>query len=127
MHGDIKLESELGQGTKTTFRIPFPKAHVDTGDLPLIELGPEPSRPDREGRDSPRSGVSNRQSACGDTLRAQLTEILTHTGSLPKNTSVSNLAVPHRDSNTVAVITDNEASIEKLDRKRIHVLVVEDK
>lgn len=44
MHGEISLESSLGVGTKAMFWIPFNKAPYDSGDSPLLDMGPIPLR-----------------------------------------------------------------------------------
>ncbi len=51
MHGGITLESELGQGTKTTFWIPFHKAHTKANNVPLLNLKDGSMRPTRGGLD----------------------------------------------------------------------------
>ena len=44
MRGEIKLESELGRGTKATFWIPFNKPQFTARNSPLIDLGAIPDR-----------------------------------------------------------------------------------
>ena len=44
MRGEIRLESELGRGTKATFWIPFNKPQFTARNSPLIDLGAIPDR-----------------------------------------------------------------------------------
>ena len=127
MHGEIKLESELGHGTKTTFWIPFQKAHVEDGDLPLVDLGPDPMRPDRSGTVSPGSGLSSRRSVTRDLRTNPSIQATAHTERPSKNTAGLNLNIPPRKSSATATFPVDDVSSTNLDRKSIHVLVVEDK
>lgn len=44
MHGTIKLESSIGNGTTASFRIPFNKPPLHSGGSPLVDIGSLPDR-----------------------------------------------------------------------------------
>ena len=120
MHGEIKLTSELGRGTKATFWIPFNKPQFRNGGSPLVDLG---SIPDRLQSEMSVSGcASDRLSGSGTPPMSPAADSL-------------GLSIPHRKSRTGSGLgtspsrenSDPEQSPLELDRKSIHVLVVEDK
>ena len=129
MGGDIKLESELGQGTTTTFWIDFPKAHVEAGDFRVIDFEPKSLHPSRTRSDLSGPGVvRDRQSVSGDALQFQLPGAPFRARSFPRNSVASDSDVPPPRATAVKPITtDNEVSLDSIDRKDVHVLVVEDK
>ena len=65
MRGEIKLESELGHGTKATFWIPFNKPQFPgTNSSPLVDLGAIPARLQSE---MSMSGCTSDQHSGGNT------------------------------------------------------------
>ena len=114
MHGEISLTSELGQGTTTTFWIPFNKLQSTKRRPPLADTS---SGPERLWADvKRRSGcLSARRSVDGD---------------LQNRTSSSR---PNSQTRTNSERTSFEESSseepvqEEIDRKNTHVLIVEDK
>lgn len=102
MHGEIKLESSMGSGTKATFWIPFNKAPYQSGDAPMLEMGPLPDRLQSDLAVSDYTGLSTPASPTGGSMSRQL--------SLARNGAP---IVPEEN------LTEDE-------RQRIHVLVVED-
>ena len=116
MHGQITLESALDRGTTATFSIPFNRPQYPNRDSPLIDIGSLPTRL--------QSDIS--VSGCGSD------EILSNTP--PQSPlDVSSLKKLSRslqfNSNASSRTVDSGQTMEAkgLDRKRIHVLVVEDK
>lgn len=112
MHGEINLRSELGQGTTTTFWIPFNKTQATKLGSPLIDARsvPEMSRSDTS-RDRCFSAP---QSVVEDSLQSTPSHFISRSGS------------------GLGAMTPEEGSIQEsvqqeVDRKSIHVLVVEDK
>lgn len=118
MHGEIKLESELGRGTKATFWIPFNKPQFTGSNSPLIDLGAIPERLQSE---MSVSGCASDQ----------------HSGSItpPMSPAIDGLSAAasqrkRRSTPQVPPLStagaDSEDDVE-IDRSKIHVLVVEDK
>lgn len=114
MHGAIDLKSEFGQGTTAIFWIPFNKSRSAKLGSPLIDTRPLPEalRPHRSitGRRSPP------QIVVGDALQNAAPP-----GHLSNGTG-----------NGLEVVTSGkrlgeESVQQEVDRKNIHVLVVEDK
>ena len=128
MGGDIKLESDIGQGTKTTFWISFPKAHVEAGDLHVIDFEPTSLQPSRTRSDlsAPRGG-RDRQSISGVALQHHSSGAPFQVQFFPRNSVVSDLDIPPLRAIPAKSTTENEASLKDIDRKDVHVLVVEDK
>lgn len=118
MRGEIKLESELGRGTKATFWIPFNKPQFTGRNSPLIGLG---AIPDRLQSEMSVSGCPSDQ----------------HSGSVtpPLSPSVDGLGVPgmqkkRRSGPQFASPSLARGGLEddaEIDRAKTHVLVVEDK
>ncbi|KAL8805380.1 MAG: hypothetical protein Q9200_005446 [Gallowayella weberi] len=116
MHGEISLESALDSGTKATFSIPFNKSQFPNS-APLVDIGALPihlqsdisvsgcASDDRSTKSVPQSPLE--PSGPGQTNR------LRPSGSHESQTP------------SQAVETDSE-ELQKMDRKNIHVLVVED-
>lgn len=128
MNGEIKLESELGRGTKTTFSIPFHKAHVGQGDLPSVGLGSDPATPGRIRANLVVSGeVSDGPSGTGDAWQNLPTELQAQAQSPLESDCVSKTETLRWKPIAVTDTTDREISQHAVDRKSIHVLVVEDK
>ena len=100
MHGDISLDSILGQGTRATFWIPFAKTPFYSEDSPALDMGPLPDR-----------------------LQSELSVSDYATNSMP--TSPGN-SVRRQSSNSGAAGQGKLADLSEEERRRIHVLVVED-
>lgn len=103
MHGEISLTSELGRGTTTTFWIPFNKPQsTKRSSLMDARAGPERFRsnaPISECLSAPQSAFGDRQDKAPPAL----------------------LTVRPKED------TDKEPFHQEIDRKNVHVLVVEDK
>ncbi|KAF2154825.1 hypothetical protein K461DRAFT_285085 [Myriangium duriaei CBS 260.36] len=100
MHGDISLESVLGQGTRATFWIPFAKAPFYSEDSPALDMGPLPDR-----------------------LQSELSVSDYAPNSMPASPGTS---IRRQSSNSRAVAGEKSADLSEEERQRIHVLVVED-
>ena len=114
MHGDINLRSEVGHGTTTTFWIPFNKPQSTNLGSP-----PTDARPVLESSQSDMSipGCdSGTQSAVGDFRQYQ--SPFSHPNS--RTNSDLKLTPPKEDST-------EELVPQEIDRKTVHVLIVEDK
>ena len=114
MHGEISLTSELGQGTTTTFWIPFNKLQSTKRRPPLSNTN---SAPERLWSDvTRRSGcLSAPQSVDGD---------------LRNRTSFSRPNSQNRTSSERTSFEEgssDEPVQEEIDRNNTHVLIVEDK
>ena len=114
MHGEINLTSELGQGTTTTFWIPFNKPQ-STKRSPL--LADTSAAPERLWSDATRrSGcLSASQSVVGDP---QSRASYNHLNSPTRNSS---------ERTSSEECSSEEPVQEEIDRKNTHVLIVEDK
>ena len=118
MRGEIKLESELGRGTKATFWIPFNKLQFTGQNSPLIDLE---AIPDRLRSEMSVSGRASDQQSGSSTP--------------PLSPAVDGLGVStrqreRRSGSQFAPPSPAEAGLEEdteMDRAKIHVLVVEDK
>lgn len=105
MHGEINLSSELGRGTTTTFWIPFHKPQSRKRGSPLVDAN---TAPNGYWSDETKSRcLSAPQSLAGDPHQ--------------------NLAPPSRTGTGSEPMSSEEGSNEEIDRKNIHVLIVEDK
>ena len=116
MRGEIKLESELGHGTKATFWIPFNKPNFPGQNAsPLVDLGGIPPRLQSElsmsgcGSDQ-HSGTGTPPASPHDGLGIPVTH--------KKRRSGSQLA-----GAKPSFVTEDEPG---LDRSKIHILIVED-
>lgn len=120
MHGGIALHSELGQGTKTTFWLPFQKARMKALDLGTADYSGAPivTRLDLStpGRLHPKQNINQR--------------------SYRPPTDTSNHPVGIRQSQTIEAVAvhtllnkskETASSTNHIDRKETRVLVVEDK
>ena len=114
MHGDISLKSELGHGTTTTFWIPFNKRQSTKLGSPPMDVRPvlESSQSDV----SIPGCHSGTQSTVGDFQQYQSPS--SHLNS--RSNSDLKPAPPQEDS------TENLVP-QEIDRKNVHVLIVEDK
>ena len=113
MNGQITLESSLGVGTKATFSIPFNKPSFGNGSAPLIDLAP-----DRFLAMSASGCTSNEERG----------------GSTPPQSPNDSLGVensfPNGNHGNIFAQSPNPTRVTNLlpaERKKIHVLVVEDK
>jgi hypothetical protein len=116
MHGEIELESKLGVGTKTTFWISFPKGHYR------------------------RSGSFSSPDGLPDRLIADVSVSESHEDGTPPSTPGQSLLSSQRPHSRVSSLTnaagvsavqgsipDNLMALTDSERRKIHVLVVEDK
>ena len=114
MHGEINLKSELGHGTITTFWIPFNKPQFNKLRSPPTDARPvlEKSRSDK----SIPGCLSATQSVAGDFSHYPAPS------SYPSSRSNTDLdpMLPKEDST-------EEPVEQEIDRKNVHVLIVEDK
>ncbi|KAF9736274.1 hypothetical protein PMIN03_008699 [Paraphaeosphaeria minitans] len=111
MHGDIGLESVLGQGTTATFWIPFSKAPYQDDGLPLIDIS---SIPDRL-----QSDVSVSCGSSDDHTPPQTPKLHNvHTKVHSRGDSSPSLDSPS--------ISDHLTTLSESERKKVQVLVVED-
>lgn len=119
MHGQIDLESRLGQGTTASFWIPFNKAPYQDDGSPLIDLA---SIPDRL-----QSDVSVSCGSSDDHGTPPLTPKL-HNGN--KNIHARGDSGSHALSRSPLIghsIPDHLSNLSEDERMKIHILVVEDK
>lgn len=119
MHGEIFLESKLGQGTKAWFWIPFKKADGMSHGSPLVDLGSIPSRLQSElsisvGSDE-RNTPPQTPTTFGPSGNAGTPGSLTPV--TPGRT---------RGTTTSTQIPDHIMALPESERKEIHILVVED-
>jgi PAS domain S-box-containing protein len=112
MHGDIDLNSVLGQGTTATFWIPFSKAPYQDDGSPLIDLS---SIPDRLQSDVSVSCGSSDDHTPPQTPNLHNASIKVH-GRGGSSPSVVNSSIP-----------DHSISLSDSERNKVQVLVVEDK
>lgn len=119
MHGQITLESSLGSGTTATFSIPFNKPHFTDQSTPMIDIG---SIPNRLRSELSVSGCASDHDHGSSTPPQSPSETLDGTNPLPPNQCGD-----HGLSAPSSVIMDLEMTSPEIDRKNIHVLVVEDK
>ena len=113
MHGEINLLSELGQGTTTTFWIPFNKPQITKRNLPLVDSRPVP---ERFQADETYPGCrSSTQSVIADM------QVMTPPAIVDSRARDSLGPIPLEE-------VLNEGLVQQeVDRKNVHVLVVEDK
>lgn len=119
MHGEITLDSSLGSGTTAMFWVPFNKPQYHNGSSTLVDID---SIPDRLRSEMSVSGCSSEQ---------ELTN-----GASPQTSLTTGNAQPHAPyrsgsidgrSPTVGSASDVELGLPEAERKKVHVLVVEDK
>ena len=116
MHGKINLESELGRGTKATFWIPFSRPSFTSQASPLIDLDPIPARLQSE---MSMSGDASDRHNGG--LTPPISPLLESSG-LPAGQKSQRNSM-HGSSTSRS---GEDVSVE-VDRKNVHILVVEDK
>ena len=116
MNGEIRLDSELGQGTKAIFSIPFNKPNFQDTGSSLIHAN---SVPDRLQSELSMSGSPS--------------EIPSASGTPPMSPiPTSGLVSGHKKglsglSNIASTVASSQETLPDLDRSKVHVLVVEDK
>lgn len=117
MHGEITLESALDQGTTATFWIPFNKPQFTGTSSPMVDLGaiPERLRSEMSVSGCPSDYDRGSSTPPQSPQEGLLTLQPRRSGSLDKRKQGSNQAV-NLDGNP-----------HEVDRKKTHVLVVEDK
>ncbi len=111
MHGGINLLSELGQGTTTTFWIPFSKPQITKRSLPFVDTRPVPERFQsdaiyRECRSFPQSVIADMQ-------------VMTPPAHLDSRTGNGLGLIPLEED------PNEEPVQQEVDRKNVHILVVE--
>ena len=114
MHGDINLTSELGQGTTTTFWIPFNKAQSTKHSPHLVDAT---SAPERLCSNVTKSRcLPNSPSVIGHVLQnvAPPSPLISRTGT-------------HSEPMSSGQDSNEEPVQQEIDRKTVHVLIVEDK
>lgn len=121
MRGEIKLESELGRGTKATFWIPFNKPQFTGRNSPLIDIG---SIPDRLQSELSVSGCASDQRS-GSTTPPQ-SPAVDSSGAVVNHHGKRRFDSQTMQSQPPGVSAQEEAA-QDVDRKQVHVLVVEDK
>lgn len=114
MRGSIELESKLGQGTTATFSIPFNRASYQGDSSPLVDIA---SIPDRL-----QSDVSVSCGSSGDHT-PPVTPTL-HNGTLHGRSRGDSQHIP---LHTVSNIPDSLLTLPESERRKINILVVEDK
>ena len=112
MHGEIKLESTLGQGTTAIFTIPFNKPQYRGQNTPTIDLD---TLPDRLQSELSLSG-------CGSE-NATPPQSPNPSGRYDQHRTMK--FTPRRQS--LSVNSKDEATLTPDERKAMHILVVEDK
>ena len=117
MHGEITLDSALDSGTTATFWIPFNKPQYTGSSSPMVDLGAIPERLRSEmsvsgcPSDHDRSSGTPPQSPQEGLLPLRTRR----SGSLDKRKQAPNQSMSY------------DSTFHELDRKKTHVLVVEDK
>ena len=122
MHGEITLESTLGNGTTAVFSIPFNKPQYRSGSSPLIDID---SIPDRLQSEMSVSGCVSDQDLASSTPPPTPENTAGAARSDRQDRSYS-LGIQTPLSGATAA-SDPEANLPMAERENIHVLVVEDK
>lgn len=117
MHGEIELESTLGQGTIARFWIPFNKAPYQDDGSPLVDLS---SIPDRL-----QSDVSVSYGSSEDRPSPPLTPTLHDSRSNIRGRSGFHSGQPGTPPHISVV--NQPVGLSDIDRNKTHILVVEDK
>lgn len=120
MHGDIELESTLGQGTRASFWIPFNKAQYQDEGSPLIDIA---SIPDRL-----QSDISVSCGSSEDHGTPPLTPIAPNNGKSPlRHSRAQSVVSLPGNGNFHHTLPDHLLTLPEWERKNVNVLVVEDK
>ena len=115
MRGTIDLESTLGNGTKATFSIPFNKPQFRGGNAPLVSLD---LIPDRLQGELSVSGRGSEHSPRNPSPPVNATPSVVP--KVRKSSSGDEPAIKSRPQ-------EPNDDVSKLERKKIHILIVEDK
>ncbi|KAK7729575.1 hypothetical protein SLS57_002063 [Botryosphaeria dothidea] len=119
MHGDIELESTLGQGTRASFWIPFNKAQYQDEGSPLIDIA---SIPDRL-----QSDISVSCGSSEDHGTPPLTPIAPNNGKSPlRHSRAQSVVSLPGNGNFHHALPDHLLTLPEWERKNVNVLVVED-
>ncbi|KKY26027.1 putative histidine kinase hhk6p [Diplodia seriata] len=119
MHGNIDLQSTLGQGTRASFSIPFNKAQYQDEGSPLIDLA---SIPDRL-----QSDISVSCGSSEDYGTPPLTPVVPNSGKSPlRHGRAQSIVSLPGNGNFHHALPDHLFSLAETERKNVHVLVVED-
>ena len=117
MHGEITLDSALDSGTTATFCIPFNKPQYTGSSSPMVDLG---AIPERLRSEMSVSGCPSDHDRSSGTPPQSPQE-----GLLPLRTRRSNSLDKRKQAPNQSMNYDS--TFHELDRKKTHVLVVEDK
>lgn len=120
MHGEISLDSTLGSGTTAVFSIPFNKPQFQGGNSPLVNLA---SIPDRLQSEMSVSGCTSDQDLANSTPPPTPHE----SAAGPSADQQDRPWAPRVRTPPITVASDLETALPPGDRKKFHVLVVEDK
>ncbi len=112
MRGEIELESELGRGTTTTFWLPFNKTRLKISKSPPVNPGPTTRA---QQRDSMESDCAPGLQIGSGNVGSEISQ--------SRRRSILGVGLDPLPFEPVA--EDSFAS--EIDRKSVHVLVVEDK
>lgn len=120
MHGEIDLESILGQGTRASFCIPFNKAQYQDEGSPLIDLAAIPDRL--------QSDVSVSCGSSDDYGTPPITPLATSSSRSPlrHGRAQSVVSLPG-NGNFHHSLPDHLLTLPEWERKNVNILVVEDK
>ena len=107
MHGGITLESSLGSGTRATFWVPFNKAPYQSGDSPVLDMGPMPDRLQSDLALSDYTGHSAPVSPGKHMQRRTSSNSWLSTANAAQTEKISNLSDEERSKIHVLVVEDN--------------------
>ncbi|KAL8842550.1 MAG: hypothetical protein Q9170_000504 [Blastenia crenularia] len=116
MHGDISLDSALDSGTKATFSIPFNKSQYPNS-APLVDIGALPSHLQSE---MSVSGCASDDRSVHSVPQSPLDTPGTYQTTRVRYSGSHGVRTPPQAGDS-----DSE-EVQKIDRKKTHVLVVED-
>ncbi len=124
MHGNITLESSIGNGTKATFTIPFNKPQFTSGATPLIDLDSIPDRLQSENSVS-RTSSDLDLSPDGYTPPRTPQDVPDAVAAHHQRSS----SHPQHPGNSALYpsVAGQGSTLSEAERKATHVLVVEDK
>lgn len=120
MHGEITLDSVLGNGTTAVFWIPFNKPQYLNGSTPLIDID---SLPDRLQSEMSVSGCASEEDLASSNPPL-LPQDSTAAGRSNGQDRTFSLGI---QSPQLGVASDPETNLPIAEREGIQVLVVEDK
>lgn len=120
MHGEIKLDSEPGRGTKTMFWLPFHKAHLKAGDSDSAAANSMSKKAHSEL--SVPGRISSPQNASMDLQNG-----LSNPLNVPLGLMQRRLNAEAADGAGIKGVGELDRLQSAVDRQSIRVLVVEDK